>query len=172
MTRSSFFWLDFPFFDIVIKRDFCRQLFKKSRFLFAVPFVSDRLVPHRILLMMPLILAPSNAFDFWLIDRSIYLLQEIKGFNRELVAMFSRIFGKPKQETNALATIDKLNEVRFLFYGIADICACVLWQLWYRSSVWTLDLRWSCLLLQCGWDLCLFTLGRRFWFIGRCDYSA
>lgn len=27
--------------------------------------------------------------------------------------MFSRMFGKPKQETNALTTLDKLNEVWF-----------------------------------------------------------
>lgn len=32
--------------------------------------------------------------------------------------MFSRIFGKPKQETNALTTLDKLNEVLSLFYGL------------------------------------------------------
>lgn len=29
--------------------------------------------------------------------------------------MFSRMFGKPKQETNAVATLDKLNEVPFIF---------------------------------------------------------
>lgn len=29
----------------------------------------------------------------------------------KLPTMIARIFGKPKQETNALATLDKLNEV-------------------------------------------------------------
>ena len=31
--------------------------------------------------------------------------------NRREATMFTRIFGKPKQETNALTTLDKLNEV-------------------------------------------------------------
>jgi predicted house-cleaning NTP pyrophosphatase (Maf/HAM1 superfamily) len=28
--------------------------------------------------------------------------------------MFTRIFGKPKEQANALATLDKLNEVTFV----------------------------------------------------------
>lgn len=39
--------------------------------------------------------------------------------------MFSRLFGKPKQETNALSTLDKLNEVWFLFYGFANTYAFI-----------------------------------------------
>jgi hypothetical protein len=37
------------------------------------------------------------------------------------MSMFNRIFGKPKEQANssALATLDKLNEVTFLFFFLA-----------------------------------------------------
>ena len=35
--------------------------------------------------------------------------------------MFTRIFGKPKQEENAVATLDKLNEV-FGLFGVEFDC--------------------------------------------------
>lgn len=34
--------------------------------------------------------------------------------------MFSRVFGKPKQEANAVTTLDKLNEVIF-FIHLVDL---------------------------------------------------
>lgn len=36
--------------------------------------------------------------------------------------MFNRLFGKPKQETNALSTLDKLNEVFFFIIGVLLSC--------------------------------------------------
>jgi len=40
--------------------------------------------------------------------------------------MFTRVFGKPKQDTssNALATLDKLNEV-FYFHMLCCVCMCI-----------------------------------------------
>jgi predicted house-cleaning NTP pyrophosphatase (Maf/HAM1 superfamily) len=34
--------------------------------------------------------------------------------------MFTRIFGKPKEQANALATLDKLNEVAFIFLSLIN----------------------------------------------------
>lgn len=36
----------------------------------------------------------------------------------DLIKMFTRMFGKSKQETNALTTMDKLNEVSFVYHLI------------------------------------------------------
>lgn len=49
--------------------------------------------------------------------------------------MFTRLFGKPKQETNALSTLDKLNEVKILLHYFffclcfwsADLLGGVFW---------------------------------------------
>jgi len=64
---------------------------------------------------------------------------EAVGFESTAI-MFSRMFGKPKQETNAVATLDKLNEVPFIFsirfcYALSysaylinpTLCVCLLW---------------------------------------------
>lgn len=43
--------------------------------------------------------------------------------------MFNRIFGKPEQETSALATLDELNEVRFAICDVFSIILLIYFEL-------------------------------------------
>lgn len=75
--------------------------------------------------------------------------------------MFTRIFGKPKPETNALTTLDKLNEVyfdagfvcSFLYLGVESLFLLLLF--W---PVMDFDL---CCLFLCDWVDFFFFLSER-----------
>ena len=87
---SSGFVLPFPLFSLFL---FC---------LFA----------HYHIIGFTILIVSGRSVD----ESRIRSLARNQGFNRShhtQTIMFSRMFGKPKQETNAVATLDKLNEVHY-----------------------------------------------------------
>ncbi|RWW33616.1 hypothetical protein GW17_00001661 [Ensete ventricosum] len=70
--------------------------------------------------------------------------------------MFSKLFGKPKEQTNAVATLDKLNEV-LMDFPSPPFCRLIylIMCYWVQRAQLTSGISWITKLLSC---LCLATL--------------
>lgn len=93
-----------------------------------------------------------SVTDIFLIDLLI-CSQQIAEFQP---TMFSKVFGKPKQETNPLATLEKLNEVQLRYDDHVNLFYCSIYLvhiMWFiRINVFFEQPRIRCAMLVnlCG----------------------